>query len=209
MPTSQIAAVVAAKQKSQKPAPGTITGINHMVLVTNDLDKTARFYSEVLGMRLIGTHGRGSKPENQLAPTGDYSRLYFFEMGNGDVIGFVEFPGVDTTADASFFHPFWPAGGKPPISPKKMDHLAFNVESLDDLVFMQKKLRGKGIDVSEVQALTTSPFMKSIYCYDPNGIPIEFVTWDFDDPAWQKRTDKDMFVDLNPIPFLKESDRAK
>lgn len=180
-----------------------------MVLVTNDLEKTARFYCEVLRFKLVGAHGRGSKPENQIAPTGDYSRLYFFEMANGDTLGYVEFPDRDTTADASFFHPFWPAGGKPPKDPRKMDHLAFNVETYDDLIFMQKRLRDHGVAVSEVQALTTSPFMKSIYCYDPNGVPIEFVTWDWDDPAWQKRTDREMFVDLNPIPYLGEMQKSK
>ena len=204
MPTSQVAAKLFSQAPKSKHAPGTITGINHMVLVTNDMEKTARFYCEVLGFRIVGTHGRGSKPANQIAPTGDYSRLYFFEMANGDTIGIVEFPDRDTTADASFFDPFWPKGGKKCTDPRKMDHLAFNVESYDDLIFMQKRLRDRGIDVSDVQELTTSPFMKSIYLYDPNGIPIEFVTWDWNDPAWKARTDKEMFVDLNPIPYLRE-----
>lgn len=28
-------------------------GVNHLALVTNDMDKTVRFYRDVLGMRLI------------------------------------------------------------------------------------------------------------------------------------------------------------
>ncbi|MCH8195935.1 MAG: VOC family protein, partial [Chloroflexi bacterium] len=32
-------------------------GINHLVLVTNDMDKTVRFYRDALGMQVVGTMG--------------------------------------------------------------------------------------------------------------------------------------------------------
>lgn len=170
------------------------------------MDMTARFYCEVLGLSLKATHGAGSKPQNQLAPTGDYTRLYFFELGNGDGLGFVEFKDMDVEPEISFFDPFWPKTDRPSVKrPRKLDHLAFNLESHKDLVAMQDRLRQNGIEVSEVQSLTSSPFLKSIYCYDPNGLPIEFAAWDWSDPAWEERNDGDMFADLNPIPYLRKS----
>src|SRR6188474_150821 len=53
-------------------------GINHLALVTPDMDATVRFYVGVLGMRLAATTMAGPM------------RHYFFEMGPRNTVAFFE-----------------------------------------------------------------------------------------------------------------------
>jgi catechol 2,3-dioxygenase-like lactoylglutathione lyase family enzyme len=57
-------------------------GVNHLALVTGDMDTTVRFYVGVLGARLVATIG---------TPT---FRHYFFEIGPGNSIAFFEYQGL-------------------------------------------------------------------------------------------------------------------
>jgi len=57
------------------------TGINHLALVTSDMDATIRFWRDLIGLRLVGGTGRKSY------------RLYFFELSASDMIAFFEWPG--------------------------------------------------------------------------------------------------------------------
>ena len=56
-------------------------GINHLALVTDDMDATVRFYHGVLGARLVATIG-----------TPDF-RHYFFEIGDANTVAFFEYAG--------------------------------------------------------------------------------------------------------------------
>src|SRR5438067_3670183 len=59
-------------------------GVSHLALVTNDMERTVRFYRDVLGMRLVGTTGNRNE---------DYPyRHYFFSLGPGTTIAFFEWP---------------------------------------------------------------------------------------------------------------------
>src|SRR5438445_12272459 len=66
-------------------------GVNHLALVTPDMDATVRFYAGVLGMRLCATLMAGPM------------RHYFFEIGDGQTVAFFEIAGAETFAK--------PAGG--------------------------------------------------------------------------------------------------
>ncbi len=184
----------------------SITGFNHVVLVTNDMDKTVRFYRDVLGLKVKATVGVTTRPPGLIGRrSGDaWKRLYFFELGNGDTLAFVEFPGKDTRSDASYFQGVWPQGGRRVRAPRKMDHLALNVDTRKDLAAFQTRLREHGFQVSEIQELGGSPFVKSIYCYDPNGIPLEISTFDVRDPAGRDRPEKAWFADPEPVPALRD-----
>ena len=58
-------------------------GINHLALVTSDMDATVRFYHGVLGARLVTTIG---------TPT---FRHYFFEFGPQNTVAFFEYTDVE------------------------------------------------------------------------------------------------------------------
>ncbi len=189
---------------------GLITGFNHVVLVTNDMEKTVRFYRDVLGLKLIATVAPSTRPPGTLTRSGnEWNRLYFFELGNGDTLAFAEFLGKDTIAEKSYFFGAWPGEGRPITRLQKMEHIALNVEGERQLKTVQKRLRRAGFAVSEVQDLKGSPFVKSIYVYDPNGIPLEVATFDRKDPSLKTRKASDWFRDMNPVPALRPAKSAR
>ena len=57
-------------------------GVNHLALVTPDMDATVRFYAGVLGMRVVATTRAGPM------------RHYFFEIGPENTVAFFEIDGI-------------------------------------------------------------------------------------------------------------------
>jgi catechol 2,3-dioxygenase-like lactoylglutathione lyase family enzyme len=127
------------------------TGINHLAMVTGDMDRTVRFWRDLLGMRLIG--GLGGKGY----------RHYFFEISDADMIAFFEWPQVTNPPQKDH--------GVPVAGPFLFDHLSFGVSSDDDLWVLKDRLEAAEFWVSEV---IDHGFIHSIYTFDPNAIPIEF-----------------------------------
>ena len=127
------------------------TGINHLAMVTGDMDGTIRFWRDLLGMRLVA--GLGSKGY----------RHYFFEISDRDMIAFFEWPDVKKIPERDH--------GVPIKGPVAFDHIAFGVEDDDDLWELKDRLEMAGFWVSEV---IDHGFIHSIYTFDPNHIPIEF-----------------------------------
>ncbi len=126
-------------------------GINHLAMATGDIDKTIRFWRDLLGMRLVAGVGRPGY------------RHYFFEISETDLIAFFEWPGVKAAAEKEH--------GEPTSGPFIFDHVSFGVETEDDLWKLKDKLAAAGFEVSDV---IDHGFIHSIYAFDPNGIPIEF-----------------------------------
>jgi catechol 2,3-dioxygenase-like lactoylglutathione lyase family enzyme len=127
------------------------TGINHLAMVTGDMDGTIRFWRDLLGMRLVA--GLGSKGY----------RHYFFEICDRDMIAFFEWPGAEKIAEKDH--------GVPVKGPFAFDHIAVGVGGEDDLWNLKDRLEAAGFWVSEV---IDHGFIHSIYTFDPNHIPIEF-----------------------------------
>ena len=75
-------------------------GINHLALVTNDMDTTVRFYHGVLGARLVA----------DLAAPGQF-RHYFFELGAENTIAFFEYTNHPVEAFAKPAADAGPMGG--------------------------------------------------------------------------------------------------
>ena len=126
-------------------------GINHLAMVTGDMDKTVRFWRDLLGMRLVAGLGKPGY------------RHYFFEISENDLIAFFEWPGVEPAEEKDH--------GYPTAGPVIFDHISFGVESEDDLYLLKDTLSAAGFWVSEA---IDHGFIHSIYSFDPNGIPIEF-----------------------------------
>lgn len=126
-------------------------GINHLAMATGDMDKTIRFWRDLLGMRLVAGLGRPGY------------RHYFFQISETDLIAFFEWPGVHPNEKKEH--------GRPVSGPFIFDHVSFGVETEEDLWALKDKLLAAGFHVSEV---VDHGFIHSIYAHDPNGIPIEF-----------------------------------
>ena len=127
------------------------TGINHLAMVTGDMDATIRFWRDLLGMRLVVGLGRPGY------------RHYFFEIAENDMIAFFEWPGVEPLEERD--HGF-PVKGR-----VGFDHISFGVGAESDLWEIKDKLEAADIWCSEV---VDHGFIHSIYAFDPNNIPIEF-----------------------------------
>ena len=150
-------------------------GINHLALVSSDMQRTVDFYSGVLGMPLIKTID---------LPQG-MGQHFFFDIGNGDSLAFFWFPNAPASQPgvASATKGMLPG----PSAHGSMNHVAINVPvgKIDEYY---EKLTAKGIKASRVishddspmqASLTVTPttFVRSIYFYDPDGIALEFAAW--------------------------------
>jgi catechol 2,3-dioxygenase-like lactoylglutathione lyase family enzyme len=134
-------------------------GINHIALATADMDRTIRFWRDLLEMRLVvGLGGPGG-------------RLYFFEISQNDLLAFFEWPQVKPVQEKDH--------GYPVKGPFIFDHISFGVETLEGLWALKDRIEAADPDlwVSEV---IDHGFIYSVYTFDPNGIPIEF-SWDVPD----------------------------
>ncbi|GAA4404833.1 VOC family protein [Fodinibacter luteus] len=70
---------------AQRPA-STARGLHHTALVSSDVERTVRFYQEVLGF-----------PLTELIENRDYpgSSHFFFDIGHENLLAFFDFPGLD------------------------------------------------------------------------------------------------------------------
>ena len=80
-------------------------GLHHCALISSDVERTVRFYQEVLGF-----------PLTEIFENRDYkgSNHFFFDIGNGNLLAFFDLPGLDLGAYAEVL------GG--------LHHLAISVE---------------------------------------------------------------------------------
>jgi catechol 2,3-dioxygenase-like lactoylglutathione lyase family enzyme len=127
------------------------TGVNHLAMVTGNMEATIRFWRDLLGMRLIAGLGRPGY------------RHYFFEISEHDMIAFFEWPEAEPIPEKDH--------GVPVKGPVAFDHIAIGVNCEDDLWELKDQLQAAGSWVSEV---IDHGFIHSIYSFDPNNIPIEF-----------------------------------
>jgi catechol 2,3-dioxygenase-like lactoylglutathione lyase family enzyme len=156
-------------------------GVNHLALVTPDMDATVRFYSGVLGMPLVSTTMAGPM------------RHYFFEIGDENTVAFFEVEGMETFAKAA---------GASPDRAIQMDHLSFNVPDDHALELLRKRLMAADCEVTRV---VDHRILHSIYFTDPNGIALEASCWVLDPtgrtPDVHETT---AFADPDPVPAVAE-----
>ena len=126
-------------------------GINHLAMVTSDMDRTIHYWRDLLGMRLVAGIGQPGY------------RHYFFQVSETDLIAFFEWIGVKSVPHKEH--------GRPVKGPFIFDHVAFGVDSEDELWELKDRISAAGFEVSRV---INHGFIHSIYTFDPNGIPIEF-----------------------------------
>lgn len=158
-------------------------GVNHLALVTADMDATVRFWDGVLGARLVATIG---------TPT---FRHYFFEIGRGSTVAFFEYR--DQPLDR-----FAKPAGVPDRRASQFDHLSLDLADEEALLRLRDRLKANGSEVTDV---VDHGFMRSIYFTDPNGIALEASWWTID-PTGRPAdpTDERLFADADPVPAVTE-----
>ena len=151
-------------------------GIVDVALVTNDMEKTVRFYRDLLGMSVVVTYA--------LDINGQRIRHYFFSLGSSAYLSFFEWPGVEL--------PLRKDAGVP-ASGRQFDHVTIAVDSEKELLEIQERVRAAGITAGDI---VDHGFARVIFFEDPNGISLAFavLTRDLEtEPA---------FYDTEPVPAL-------
>jgi catechol 2,3-dioxygenase-like lactoylglutathione lyase family enzyme len=110
---------------AERPAtPGQ--GVHHLALLSSDVERTIRFYQDLLGFPLI-----------ELFENRDYrgSTHFFFDIGHGNSLAFFDFPGLDLGPYGEVL------GG--------LHHLALSVAP-DRWDHLKAKLEAAGVPVHQV-----------------------------------------------------------
>ena len=131
------------KPPTERP-PSSARGVHHTAVLCSDVERTVRFYQEVLEFPLTDIF------ENR-----DYkgSNHFFFDIGNGNLLAFFDFPGLDLGPYAEVL------GG--------LHHIAISVEPAT-----WERLKGN-LDRAGVPYLEESG--TSIYFNDPDGARVELI----------------------------------
>jgi catechol 2,3-dioxygenase-like lactoylglutathione lyase family enzyme len=162
-------------------------GVNHLALITSDMDATVRFYHGTLGARLVGTIGT------------DTFRHYFFEFGPNCTVAFFEYS--ESTAK-----PFAKPAGVPDPRAAQFDHLSLNLPDEESLHQLRRRLKAADCEVTDI---VDHGFIRSVYFTDPNGIALE-ASWWVRDPTTQPAdyADQGLFGDRNPVTAVREIEEA-
>ena len=131
------------KPAGERPASAA-RGLHHTALISGDVERTIRFYQDVLGF-----------PLTELIENRDYpgSSHFFFDIGNGNLVAFFDFPGLDVGPYAEVL------GG--------LHHMAISVEP-DRWAALVGRLAEAGVP-HEVHSGV------SVYFRDPDGARIELI----------------------------------
>ncbi|NBC19686.1 MAG: VOC family protein [Alphaproteobacteria bacterium] len=131
-----------------------LKGIHHVAYRCRDAMETVRFYQRVMGMDF-----QLAIAEDKVPSTGapDPYMHVFLEAGRGNVLAFFELPNApDMDRDRN--------------TPEWVQHIAFEVETMDELMAAKSRAEAEGLDVV---GPTHHGIFKSIYFFDPNGHRLE------------------------------------
>ncbi len=129
--------------KADRP-PSSARGIHHTALLSSDVERTIRFYSDVLEF-----------PLTEIIENRDYegSNHFFFDVGNGNLLAFFDFPSLDVGPYAEVL------GG--------LHHLAISVTA-EKWAHLRGKLDAAGVPYQEESGV-------SLYFRDPDGARLELL----------------------------------
>lgn len=143
-----------------------VTGIHHTGVIVSDLQRVQQFYTEVLGLRVLGEIDSVAPPEgNHTGIPGARRKLVFLAVGNehrSHLIELVQY--IDPPAAAGHL-------GKHQIG---ASHLCFIVE---DLQIDYERLLAAGVRFETEPKYSESPGGKLgiVYARDPEGNWLEFI----------------------------------
>lgn len=137
--------------KTPDDMPFTLSKISHVVLRTADLERSVKFYTEVMGMRVSDVY-----PESMM-PGG----MVFLRCGNGDHHGVALVGGKDGPADNSELH-----------------HFAFEVDTVDEVFRARNHLRKLGVPI-HFEGRRRAGQQIAIEFSDPDNHQVE-ICWSID-----------------------------
>src|SRR5512146_2246913 len=167
--------------------PLKIERIHHVAYRCRDARETVDWYRKHLGMEFVLAIAEDRVPSTK-APD-PYMHL-FMDAGGGNILAFFEIPNS-------------PPMGRDPNTPDWVQHIAFKVGSIDELLTAKARLEADGI---EVLGVTDHTIFQSIYFRDPNGHRVELVA-DTATPEQSRRLDEVKWAMLDEWSRTKKAPR--
>ncbi len=149
-----------------------INAVHHLAISTKDIRSQIEFFSDVLGAELVALfwmHG---------VPGGWHG---FCRLNDSCSVAFVQLPAnSEVEPQVGVTHAGTGAGSS---APGTMQHVAFNVDTVEDLMAMRDRIRSRGINVF---GQIDHGLCQSIYFAGPEGLVLEVATSDsaIDPRAW-------------------------
>jgi len=139
-----------------------INGVHHLAFSTADMKGQIEFFTDVLGAELVGLFWMHGVPGGKHA---------FLRLHDRSSLSFVELPEnhrIETELGVTHA-----GSGRGPSAPGTLQHLAFNVDTLDELLAIRDRIRSRGVNVI---GCIDHGLCQSIYFAGPEGITLEVAT---------------------------------
>lgn len=132
-----------------------IAGLHHFAWRCRSAEQTRAFYEDLLGLPLVHVIKKDHVPS-----TGEYCPYVhiFFRLRDGSHIAFFDL------GDGELAQPS-------PNTPDWVNHIAWRVDSREDLLQMKQHLQTSNVEV--VGITDHDGYIQSIYFFDPNGLRLE------------------------------------
>ena len=145
-------------------------GVNHLALSTTDMKSQLEFWCDVLGCPLKALYWMHGV---------DGCHHGFVELAPESYVAFVQHPENSKEMEIGVSHAGSPGGA---VTGGTMQHVAFHVDSLDDVIAMRDRIRSRGI---QVMGPIDHGMIQSIYFAGPEGLSLEVCTGsEIDERAW-------------------------
>ena len=131
-----------------------IKRIHHVAYRCNDAKETVEFYQRVMGMDFQLAIAEDEVPSTKEP---DPYMHVFLDAGMGNVLAFFEIPNS-------------PCMGRDNNTPEWVQHIAFEVETMDALLAAKEQAVAEGLNVI---GPVNHTIFQSIYFFDPNGHRLE------------------------------------
>jgi glyoxylase I family protein len=131
--------------------------LHHTAYTTKDMEKTRKFYEEVIGLPLVATWSESDKLFGKV-------RTYchcFFGLADGGALAFFQF--ADKSDEREF---------SPPIAETPFHHIALKVDKVTQEA-IEKLIMAAGYKDPDTFVLEHG-YCRSVYIKDPNGMILEF-----------------------------------
>ena len=151
---------------------GLGNGIHHLAVCTQDIKAQIAFFTDVLGMELVALYWMHGV---QGAWHG------FLKLNDASYLAFVQTPDVEKIERTLGVTHAGNAGL--PVAGGVMQHVAFNVDTLDDLLALRDRIRSRGVNVF---GPLDHGMCHSIYFAGPEDLSLEIATSEqgIDARAW-------------------------
>lgn len=137
------------------------TGFHHLAVSTKDIKAQLEFFTQVLGMPLVGLFDMHGVP-------GAIHAFVQLDQREGHCLSFTQVPGnEDAQPELGVTHA---GNGAGTSAPGTMQHLAFAVEDREALLALQDRLRSHGV---VVLGPIDHGLCESIYFAGPEGLALE------------------------------------